>query len=336
MAADHELARGASSEAPAGAEAGHRWAVVVVNYGSHHLLERNFHFTEQLDAEVVVVDNHTTSEELAQLTELADRHGWVVVPSPTNLGFGGAVNLGAAEAFRLGCDAVVLVNPDATVTAETVTALVDAVLHEPRMLACPLIVDGSGRITFRGSEVGLRTGRRRGLAPPVVEPSGLRLGESRLDEPAFAWLTGACLAVHRRVFEELGGFDDGYFMYWEDLDFCFRASRCGVELVVRTDLRIEHDDMGTHRKPGSRAKSNLYYRYTTRNRLIFAAKHLERRDLLRWLVHTPEVSWGVLMQGGRRQLLSSPRPLLAILAGSLVGAAHAIRALAAPRRRGNP
>jgi glycosyltransferase involved in cell wall biosynthesis len=133
----------------------------------------------------------------------------------------------------------------------------------------------------------------------------------------------------------IGGFDEGYFLYWEDVDLGYRAVAAGGTVILRDDLVAVHDEGGTHadgRPEG--AKSAVYYRYNCRNRLAFGSRHLNRRQLLRWLVTTPAVSWEILLRGGRRQLLHSPGLLWAAVAGSLAGVALALPALVTgPRPR---
>ncbi len=72
------------------------------------------------------------------------------------------------------------------------------------------------------------------------------------------------------LYELVGGYDESYFLYWEDVDFSVRASHVGAHLQVLTDVTAIHDEGGTQETTKGRAKSLLYYRYNTRNRLLFA------------------------------------------------------------------
>ncbi|WP_147261972.1 glycosyltransferase family 2 protein [Blastococcus sp. TF02A-26] len=299
--------------------------VVVVNYGSSGLLRRNLAAAGPLgpDVRVVVVDNLSTVQERAAVGELAAAHGWELVGLPDNRGFGVASNAGIARARELGCVTFCCLNPDASVTPEVLAALRAASLAEPRALLAPRIVDSSGATVFAGSTVGLRDGRTGAPGSPA-----------RSTGPVEDWLTGACLVVSAEMVDRLGGFAEDYFLYWEDVDLSHRALAAGGSLVVRSDLVAVHDEGGTQGEREGTAKSDLYYRYNCRNRLVFAARNLPRRQVLGWLVRTPRVSWEILLRGGRRQLLRSPRPLLAVLRGSLEGAGVALAALV--RRPSSP
>ncbi|WP_110007354.1 glycosyltransferase family 2 protein [Geodermatophilus normandii] len=292
--------------------------LVVVNYGSSALLRRNLAAAAALGphVRVVVVDNHSTDAERAAVTALAAERGWDLVALPDNRGFGAASNAGFARARELGCATFCCLNPDASATPEVLEELRRASLADPLAVLAPRIVDSSGTTVFAGSTLGLRDGR-----------TGARHSPTRSRGPVEDWLTGACLVVSAEMADRLGGYDEGYFLYWEDVDLSHRALAAGGSLVVRSDLVAVHDEGGTQGEREGDAKSDLYYRYNCRNRLVFAARNLSRRQLLGWLLRTPWVSWEILLRGGRRQLVHSPRPLLAAVRGSLEGAGIALVAL---------
>lgn len=295
-------------------------ALVLVNYASHQLLERNLDpGLAQAGIEVVVVDNHTTAEELAALQALAGERGWHVVPSPTNVGFGDGVNLGVARARELGCDAFVALNPDAVVSIAVLQELHRAVQQDQLSLVCPRMDRSDGRHYFRGSMINYATGRLKvGWPEQSTAPAG---AQSR------PWLTAACLAFHVRAWDVVGGFAPGYFLYWEDVDFSRRAAESGLRLVMRPDLVAIHDEGGTQHSAQGATLSTAYYYWNTRNRLLFAARHLGRADLVRWMLRTPAESRQILLRGGRRQLLASRDGLKAAARGSRDGLGLAAGAL---------
>lgn len=305
-------------------------AVVVVNYGSSRLLARHLAPLDltALDARVVVVDNHSDAAELAAVRALAAEHGWDLVAMADNSGFGGGMNAGMDRAGRLGCTSFLLLNPDAVVTPGVVRALHDHVDRSPSDLVAPRVVDSAGGAASVGSVLDGRTGRIRGLRAPVPGPDGAVHLEGL--DPAGrlrGWMGGACLALHADLRARVGGFDEPFFLYWEDVDLSVRVERAGGRLVVRTDLQVVHDAGGTQGEQHGRAKSGTYYYFNCRNRLLFATRHLDRRGLARWIAATPAVSREILLRGGRRQLLHSSEPLLATVRGSLSGVGLAVRAL---------
>lgn len=307
-------------------------AVVVVNFGAHRLVAQALDELDATPVRVIVVDNWSDGAERTAIDALAANRGWQLVAAAANGGFGAGVNRGVARARELGCDTVVTLNPDARMPVAVLHELVGHSRREPTALVAPTVVTPSGRVEFGGAFLDLRDGRLRGNHGRLAER---RPGELHLDEIERAprggprwrgWLTGACFATSIDLFERLDGFDESYFLYWEDVDLSLRARALGASLIVRTDLRVVHDEGGTQGERQGRAKSAVYYRYNTRNRLLLAGKHVPWRRRLWWLAVTPRVSWEILLRGGRRQLLSSRAPLVAIVLGSLAGVRLALAA----------
>lgn len=304
--------------------------VVVVNYASAGLLDQNLSLLRPgAGGGVVVVDNYSTDAEREAVALLSRQRGWLPVLMDTNPGFAAACNAGVRAAAAAGASKVVLLNPDAVITADVLGALAEQLDHDPQALVSPLVVTPDGRPYFQGSRVDLRSGRMRGRRWSAPPTGAVTLTSQ---PPLRDWLSGACLAFGVDLWRRAGGLDEDYFLYWEDVDFSERCAVAGAHLVLRADLVVVHDEGGTHGVQGSRARSPLYYRYNCRNRLLYGARHLTRRQLLVWMVRTPQESWQILLRGGRRQLLESPRPLLACGWGSAAGLVHAARALVRPPR----
>lgn len=340
-----ESARGSAGEVNSGAATdpgahgdGARIGIVVVNFGSHRLLADNLAPVDwgEIPVDVVVVDNFSSAGERAAVSGLCSTQGWHLVAMPDNRGFGAAVNAGVRRARMLGARCYLLLNPDATVTPEVVAELRRSSLRQPMALLSPRIVSSSGAVFFDGSRVFLDSGRIRGTAG-----SGTTGFSSARRRPvptgeSHEWVSGACVVIHDQLLQRVGPLDESYFLYWEDLDLSHRCLAAGGTLVVRRDLLAVHDAGGTQDSPSGAGKSSLYYRYNCRNRLRFAAQHLPRRRILRWIASTPSVTWEILLRGGRRQLVRHPGLACAALAGSAAGLAVALAALLGVRPSGVP
>ena len=288
----------------------HELGLVIVNYGASELLRRNLPngLGPAAGAQIVVVDNYASENERTTVRELADERDWNLVEMDGNVGFGDGVNAGVLRAAELGCKTFITLNPDASAEPGVLKVLAHAARSRPDALLSPTIVGSDGSPAFRGSTVSMRTGRMRGGWVP---------GD---DDPEWKnWLTGACMAFSGEAFARLGGFSDGYFLYWEDVDLSRRAANLGMDLVLRDDLRIVHDEGGTHTVSGSRSKSSLYYYYNTRNRLVFGARVAPRANRAAWLLSTPRESWMIWLRGGRRQLFTQPGGMVAAVRGALEG-----------------
>ena len=317
--------------AAAGDSDAQKMAVVVVNYGSHALIERNLGDLEMPGpgVHVVIVDNFSSAAERAAIEGLANERGWQLLCGP-NVGFGAGANLGLQAALRAGCDCFLVLNPDAHAETAVIEALAQHCREDTLALITPRLTTTRGTVVFEGSQVFLDTGRIKRQRSTAIEASHPAAGGGRA---ARAWLPGTCLALHRELLERVGGFDEPYFLYWEDLDFSVRCEDAGGTLVVRQDLVAVHDEGGTQERRDDRALSSRYYYWNCRNRLLFASRHLSNRQILKWMWHTPVESWQILMRGGRRQLLHSPAPLVATVRGSLAGIRIAVLRLARGAQR---
>ncbi|MCR2053020.1 glycosyltransferase family 2 protein [Actinomyces bowdenii] len=290
-----------------------RTAIIVVNYDSAPLLERNLaHVARQApEARVVVVDNHSTTQARSELIALAGREGWSTVLPADNTGFGGGMNLGAQRAAALGAEILVLLNPDALIERDGLARLASRAAQDPGTLVGPVIQDPGGRTVSDGHVVCLADGSMRSRrSPRPIPPGGTR-----------PWLSGACLALSAALFAQAGGFDARYFLYWEDVDFSARVLACGGRLAVERGAVAIHDEGATHAEAhqGERARSDTYYYYNIRNRLLYAGLHLSGPARRRWVATAAAAAREVVLRGGRRQLLSSPRPALTALAATRDG-----------------
>lgn len=287
--------------------------VVVVNFASHRLLDRALHGVAGHEAFTpIVVDNYSNATERAATEQLCRQRGWTFVGLDDNRGFGAGCNAGAAVGRQAGCDILVFLNPDALMDRSTALALSAHVRENPNDVVAPVIVDSTGKVVFRGSFLDLGSGR---LGWSVVSGGD----DPRSCDSPRPWITGACFALTARAYGRLGGFDDDYFLYWEDVDLSWRAQELGMNLRVREDLRVVHDEGGTQGASGHRAKSRGYYYFNCRNRLVFAAKNLPVADARRWMRTTPRESWQIFLRGGRRQLISRPGGFVSTVTGSLAG-----------------
>ncbi|MDT0156339.1 glycosyltransferase family 2 protein [Microbacterium sp. ARD32] len=284
----------------------HPAALLVVSYGSHELVRENIGRTAMPDETlVVVVDNWTTEVERVAMTALAQRSGWVLLTPDENLGFGGGMNIAAAEAIARGAGTLVLLNPDAHLLDDGFEQLIHAV-NEPDVIVAPVVLRPDGSHFSSEMELDLTRGRIR------------RREDDRSYPETAVWVSGACLAIGAEFWQRIGGFDDDYFLYWEDVDFSVRAGELGGRVRVDPTIRAVHSAGGTQ-VTGSQAKSPIYYRFNARNRLVFAAKHVGRAAQSRWLRSSVTAAWGILKRGGRRQFLRPAQNIGPVLRGTWEG-----------------
>lgn len=286
--------------------------VIVVNYGSHELVEDNLTQTvgDAFPGYVAVVDSWSSSEERRDVEAMCELHGWHAISPPGNPGFGGGCNLGASAALGAGATALVFVNPDAYLPLDDLRSLAQSVFQDPAQVRAPVVVRPDGSHFASLADLLIERGQTRArFRSPAGPPPGSR-----------PWVSGACFAIAASMWTTIGGFDEDYFLYWEDVDLSRRVVMAGGEPRVDPSCQAVHDEGGTHRgTTPSRAKSPVYYYYNVRGRLTYARKHLGRRDRRRWVLTTPVVAYRVLLEGGRRQLIHPRRTWWPALRGAIDG-----------------
>ena len=158
------------------------------------------------------------------------------MPLADNPGFGSAADAGAQRAVDLGCTALVFLNPDALIDHAGLRRLADEVAGHPLRMVAPRIDRPDGAAWFNGAVVDRRTGL------PGRRPA---------DGDAIPWLTGACLGISASLWSTLGGFDDDYFMYWEDVDLSYRCVAAGGDVVLLPEVVVVHDVGRDFRAPAN-------------------------------------------------------------------------------------
>ena len=221
--------------------------------------------------QVILVDNASTDGVPQSIERDSANDPRVrVVYNDANLGFGAAVNRGAQ--FARG-DVLLVLNPDCLLEADTLARLLDVLRTHPRAgVVGAVMVDDRGAVD--------PASRRRDplLRRALMTTSGMAKHETRdsgcagVNVPGAVPgevievenVSGALMLIPRAVFEQLGGFDEGYFLHCEDLDLCRRARDAGYAVLLAGDVRV------VHCKGGS-----------SRHRPVFVSRH-KHRGMWRW------------------------------------------------------
>ena len=221
-------------------------AVLIVNYRTYDALARCLrslapHLAQ--DDEVIVVDYDSDERRLA--VAIAGSIPVVTLVRTDNLGFAAGINLAAA---RSRAPFLLLLNPDAIVEGPVVgmleswlTSHPDAGVAGPRVLNADGTTQPSAR-RFPGVTT-LLGGRTTWLTRRF--PKNWLSKRNLLAQDATApvdvdWLSGACLMTRRDVFDSVGGFDEAFFLYWEDADYCRRVAGAGFRNVYVPAAPVRH------------------------------------------------------------------------------------------------
>jgi GT2 family glycosyltransferase len=152
---------------------------------------------------------------------------------PENRGFAAGANAGLARLRERGCDRALVLNNDARLEPGALRRLAEALEPPGTAAAGPLLLRPDGRVESRGLRLDPWTGRSRLLGHG--EPD--RRAEGRAPVEA---LSGAALMLRLSALEAVGGLDEQYFHSFEDAEWCHRARRAGLELMVVFGARATH------------------------------------------------------------------------------------------------
>lgn len=217
--------------------------VIVVSFNTRERLRQaldSLAAAGRSDVETIVVDNASMdgSADAAAAHPLRPR----VLRQPVNGGFAVGVNCGLAAARG---EAVVLLNSDARLEAGALSRLLDYLAAHPGVgTAGGRIVnpDGSRQATAFREPTLLESWLEFGF-PGAATPRGMRLAPDATGP--VEWVSGAFLAAPRRLMQRLGGLDDRFFMYAEDIDWGRRVRATGLEVHYVTEATAVHAARGS-------------------------------------------------------------------------------------------
>lgn len=206
-----------------------------------------------LSGEVLVIDNGSGDGSWDALQAGAAQRGWQasdkirLLQSPVNGGFGAGMNIGFAAGLSDGTapDYYYLLNSDAFVQGQTMRTLRDFLADHPGAGLAGSFVHGTDgtphRTAFRFPsiagefEMAARTGIFTRLLHPWVVAMEMPQAQTQVD-----WTAGASLMIRRQVIEEIGGFDETFFLYFEETDLCRRAAQAGWRTHYVPDSQVAH------------------------------------------------------------------------------------------------
>lgn len=218
-------------------------SIVIVSYNCLEPLKaclNSIEFQNGPLAEVIVVDNASVDGAEAYLKST----GLKVIFPGKNIGFGAGVNLGAKSATGT---YLFFLNPDTELPPDVLAELMKfASLNPDFGLISGLLLDNSGQIQISAREFPSRRDFLFGRGTPFFK-LGLtgekkagyisEIGDKPRQVPA---VSGTALFVRRELFERLGGFDERFFMYLEDIDLCRRIAAEGRSVWVLPSAKILH------------------------------------------------------------------------------------------------
>lgn len=251
-------------------------SVIIVNYNVKYFLEQCLHSVlkaaEDMAAEIIVIDNHSTDESLPYLAPKFPQVRFI--KNSTNSGFGKACNRGLKEASG---DYILFLNPDTLVAEDSFARCLSFFRTHPDCGALGVkMIDGSGSFLKES---------KRAFPSPLTSLFKL-FGFSRMFPRSKLFsryhlghldkeqnhevdvLAGAYLMVRHNVLQQVGSFDEAFFMYGEDVDLSYRIQQAGYQNHYLADTTIIHFK-GESTKRGSLNYVRMFYYAMS----VFVKKH---------------------------------------------------------------
>jgi len=274
-------------------------SIIVVSFNTRDLLERCLQqacaAANGLQAQIIVVDNASwdgSADMVAQKFPEVE-----LVRAPHNLGFAAANNLGWQQAHG---KYVVLLNPDAFLASDTLTQAV-------RLMAVDTTVAlAGGLLVSRNGEHEPSARQFPSVLNDLLTLSGLadRFPRSRFfgrfnrtwadpQQPAYVdWVPGAFAIIRNSVLQEIGFFDERFFLYFEEVDLCRRIGNAGHRVAYWPELKITHfggESSRTLTGQSFSANGRQLTLWRMRSMLLYYRKH--HGMMLAWLASNAEKAW---------------------------------------------
>lgn len=207
------------------------------------------------DCDVLVVDNASTEEHYHNIRFYLERNaGSLELPirliaTPQNTGYAGGNNVGIQEALKNNPDYILILNPVSEFEKDFLTKLVRRIETDRNISIIGPVNDEGDRKVYGGLI--------RWLQPRLYHSEYPLLADYF---PEDRYLSGNALLIRTDVFSKIGLFDERYFLYFEDVDFCVRAHRAGLKLAIANDTVVKHLVSTATKKLGSPILLRYHYR----------------------------------------------------------------------------
>ncbi|MEA3397137.1 MAG: glycosyltransferase family 2 protein [Chloroflexota bacterium] len=288
-------------------------SVIIVSWNVRELLRRALaslyaSWGDRPGLEIIVVDNDSDDDSVAMLR--AEFPQVQVIANSDNRGFTVGNNQGLTCAHG---DFLLLLNPDTEVEGEALWQLLDYANNHPRvgMLGPRLLnPDGSTQSSRRRFPtlpvLFLESTWLQGLLPRRVLRSYYAQEHPDAAVQTVDWITGAAMLTRREVVAQVGGLDEGFFMYSEELDWCRRIKEAGWKIVYYPEARIVH-----HEGKSSEQVVPARHSYFQSSKVYYTRKYHGRlvSESLRWWLLAQYV-WQLGVEGAK-WLLGNRRTLRA-------------------------
>jgi len=217
---------------------------------------------------IIVVDNKSTDDSVKRLREKKMEADFELIECESNLGFSAGNNAGIQYALDLGVEYLLLINNDTLTDTEFLKNLMDKTTQLPKnSVTTGTIYYSENRkmIWYGGGGFNKRTAK--------VSHFGFGSQMFRLppDPIEVSFISGCCMCIPSAIIEKVGLLDENYFLYEEDVDYCYRLQNNGVKLFYIPDAVLYHKVSSSTGKTNQMSATTQYY--MVRNKFFFINRY---------------------------------------------------------------
>jgi GT2 family glycosyltransferase len=230
-------------------------SIIIVNYKSEKYLAKCISSIKEkflgVEYEVIVVNNDNV--------DISFLGGDKIINTGKNIGFGAACNVGAKNAQG---EILWFLNPDTEIISQNVTELVKELNKEGVGIIGPRLVDKKNKTQE------WIAGKKITIFGTLLNNLGYKRDKKIWESITLVgcdWVSGAAMFVKKDIFEKVGGFDENFFMYFEDINLCQRIRQAGYKIFYFPSCIVKHFSGGSF---GGKIRQKGYY-YKAQFRYFF-------------------------------------------------------------------
>lgn len=256
-------------------------AIVILNWNGKKYIEKCLDSVSELrmmnyELRIIVVDNGSIDGSMVLIEK---RYKDIeILRSKENLGYAGGNNVGIKYAIENGADYILILNPDTIVDKNLLVELLKPFGTEEQVgLAGPKIYFAKGYEYHKDRYEEKDLGKVIFYGGGIIDWDNILVSHRGVDEVDNGqfdqgcetdFVTGCAMMISKEVINKIGYFDEKYFLYWEDSDYCQRAKNGGFKLWYQPNGLVWHMDSGS-----SKVGGELHDYFLTRNRMIFGLSY---------------------------------------------------------------
>lgn len=228
-----------------------KYNIIIVNYNSaKNLLNCLLSLqsqTNDLQSKTVIVDNNSTDDSIKIIKQ---KYPYIkIVQNNDNLGFSRANNIAIKYCLEKSADYIYLINPDTISQSGSISSLLKTIKTHKNIgiVSAVLKVKKDGKELY---DIGAKFNKILGRTKHIHQTNQLNKNiEQEL-------VSGCAMLIRKEVFKKIGYFDEQFFLYFEDSDFCLRARKAGFKIMVASKAVVNHKVSASF---GEKSWKKIYY-----------------------------------------------------------------------------